>query len=175
MVNSLTKILSLCLLISITFSFPVLQSRGQYRNDNGPSEITFFGKEETKWIEKREVPLPVMIGQGIKEEPWADSLDLRENAIGPMTKMSPSTTQPGCAYSSRFTSGLTMPFVGDRALYEQGRYRYMKGAYEDAFASFQKLIRQYPRSELIGSSYYWMGRLDFTKRETTKRFRISTT
>ena len=137
MYNWLIKILSLCLLISITLSFPVLQSRGQYRNQNGPSEITFFGKEETKWIEKREVRLPMLMGQGIKEEPWADSLDLREDAIGPMTKISPSTTQPGCAYSSRFTWSLTKPFVGDRALYEQGRYRYIKGAYEDAVASFR--------------------------------------
>jgi TolA-binding protein len=157
MLNAFIKLLSLCLLISITFSFPIFQSQGQYRNQTGASEITFFGKEETIWIEKREVHLPVMMGQGIKEEPWVDAFDLREDSIGPMKKMSPSTTQPGCAYSSRVTSGVTEALVGDRALYEKGISYYIKEAYEDATTSFQKLIREYPESEWIGSSYYWMG------------------
>ena len=121
MYNSFVKILSLSLLISITFTFPVLQGQGQYRNHTGSSEITFFGKEETKWTEKREVPLPVIIGQGIKEEPRVDSFDLSEDAIGPMKKMSAYTTQPGCAYSSRFTSGLAKALVGDKALFETGK------------------------------------------------------
>jgi hypothetical protein len=127
MFNSFIKILSLCLLISITFSFPIFQSQGQYQNHTGSSEITFFGKDETKWIEKREIPLPVIMGQGIKEEPRVDSFDLNEDSIGPMKKISASTTQPGCAYSSRFTSGLAKTFVGDKALYEKGRYQYFKG------------------------------------------------
>jgi hypothetical protein len=141
MFHFLIKILSFCLLISITFSFPLPQSQGQFRNHTGATEITFFGKEETKWIEKREVPLPVIMGQGIKEEPRLDSFDLREDSIGPMQKMSASTTQPGCAYSSRFTSGLAKAFVGDKALYEQGRSQYLKGAYEDAIASFKKGLK----------------------------------
>ena len=170
MFNSFIKILSLCLLISITFSFPILQSQGQYRNHTGASEITFFGKEETKWIEKREVPLPVIMGQGIKEEPRVDSFDLREDSIGPMKKMSASTTQPGCAYSSRFTSGLAKAFVGDKALYEQGRYRYLKGAYEDAITSFQKLIQEYPKSEWTGSSYYWMGEARYHQEKDDEAF-----
>ncbi len=86
MFNSLIKILSLCLLISITFSFPVLQSEGQYQERAGTSEITFFGKEETKWAEKREVPLPVVLVQGTKEEARVDSFDLREDSIGPTKK-----------------------------------------------------------------------------------------
>src|SRR5512136_3326181 len=134
MLNAFVKILSLCLLISITLSFPVLQSEGQ-QDYSGPSEITFFGKEETKWVEKREVPLPAILVQGAKEEPRIDSFDLSEDSIGPTKKMSASTTQPGCAYSSRFTSGLAKAFTGDKALYEKGRYRYLKGAYEDAIAS----------------------------------------
>ena len=81
MLNSFAKILSLLLLISITFTFPVLQSQGQYQNHTGPSELIFFGKQETKWIEKREALLPMMMGQGIKEEPWVDSFDLREESI----------------------------------------------------------------------------------------------
>jgi len=153
MLNPFLKVLSLCLLISITFSFPVLQSQGQYRNHAGSSEITFFGKEETKWVEKREVPLPVVMGQGIKEEPRVDSFDLNEDSIGPMKKMSASSAQPGCAYSSRFTSGMARTFVGDKALHEQGQYKYFKGAYEDAITSFQKLIQDYPQSEWTGSSY----------------------
>src|SRR4030042_1408524 len=111
MLNSFVKILSLCLLISITFSFPILQSQGQYRKQTGAAEITFFGKEETIWIEKREVRLPVMMGQGIKEEPWVDSFDLREHSIGPLKKMRPSTTQHGCAYSSRAPSGMKQVLV----------------------------------------------------------------
>ena len=170
MFHTFIKILSLCLLISITFSFPILQSQGQYRNHTGASEITFFGKEETKWIEKREVPLPVIMGQGIKEEPRVDSFDLREDSIGPMKKMSASTTQPGCAYSSRFTSGLAKAFVGDKALYEQGRYRYLKGAYEDAITSFQKLIQEYPKSEWTGSSYYWMGEAKYHQEKDDEAF-----
>jgi TolA-binding protein len=170
MLQVLMKIFSLCLLISITFSFPILQSQGQYRNHSGASEITFFGKEETKWIEKREVPFPVIMGQGIKEEPQVDSFDLSEDAIGPMKKMSASTTQPGCAYSSRFTSGLAKAFVGDKALYEQGRYRYLKRAYEDAITSFQKLIQEYPQSEWIGSSYYWMGETRYHQEKDDEAF-----
>ena len=170
MVNSFIKILSLCLLISITLSVPILPSQGQYRNHTGSSEITFFGKEETKWIEKREVPLPVILGQGIKEEPRVDSFDLSEDTLGPMKKMSASATQPGCAYSSRFTSGLAKAFVGDKALYEQGRYRYLKKAYDDALASFQKLIQEYPRSEWIGSSYYWVGETRYHQEKDDEAF-----
>ena len=155
--NSFVKLVSLCLLTSITFTFPVLQSEGQYPDPGGPAEITFFGKEETKWVEKREVALPANLVQGTKEEPRVDSFDLREESLGPTKKMSASTTQPGCAYSSRFTSGLAKAFTGDKALYEKGRYRYLKGAYEDAVASFEKLIQDYPRSEWAGSSHYWIG------------------
>src|SRR4030042_1091981 len=170
MLNSFIKLLSLCLLISITFSFPILQSQGQYRNQTGASEITFFGKEEAIWIEKRAVRLPVMMGQGIKEEPWGDSFDLREHSIGPMKKMSPSTPQPGCAYSSRVTSGMTQVLVGDKALYEKGMSYYIKEAYEDASTSFQKLIREYPESEWIASSYYWMGETRFHQGRDVEAF-----
>ena len=170
MFNLAIKIFGLCLLISITFSFPILQSQGQYRNRTGASEITFFGKEETKWIEKREVPLPMIIGQGIKEEPKTDSFDFREDTIGPMQKMSASTTQPGCAYSSRFTSGMAKAFMGDKALYEQGRYRYFKRAYEDAITSFQKLIQEYPQSEWAGSSYYWLGEAKYSQGKDEEAF-----
>jgi tetratricopeptide (TPR) repeat protein len=134
------------------------------------SEIIFFGKEETKWIEKREVLLPVIIGQGIKEEPRVESFDFREDSIGPMQKMGPSTTQPGCAYSSRFTTGLAKAFVADKALYEQGRYRYLKGAYEDAMTSFQKLIQEYPKSEWTASSYYWMGEARYHQEKDGEAF-----
>ncbi|MCJ7747352.1 MAG: hypothetical protein MUP27_06380, partial [Desulfobacterales bacterium] len=115
------KILSLFLLISITFSFPLLRGEGQHRNRSGAPEITFFGKEETRWTEKKEVPFPVIIGQGVKEEAQLSSLDLGLDTIGPVKKVSPSTTQPGCAYSSRFTRGM---LVGDKDLYEKGRYHY---------------------------------------------------
>src|SRR4030042_7165507 len=144
MFNSFIKVVSLCLLISLTFSFPILQSEGQFQEHSGPSEITFFGKEETKWVEKREVPLPAILVQGTKEEPRVDSFDLREDSMGPTKKISASTTQPGCAYSSRFTSGLAKTFMGDKALYEKGRYRYLKGDYDDAITSSEKLIQEYP-------------------------------
>ena len=170
MVHSLLKVFSLCLLISITISFPIFQSQGQYQTQTGSSEITFFGKEETKWIEKREVPLPVIIGQGIKEEPRVDSFYLDEDTIGPMKKVSASAAQPGCAYSSRFTSGLAKTFVGDKALYEQGRYKYFKGAYEDAIVSFRKLVHEYPQSEWAGSSYYWMGEAKYHQEKEKEAF-----
>ena len=96
MLKRLLKVSSICLLISIPLSLPTLQVLSQQRSNTGASEITFFGKEETKWTEKRELPLPVVMGQGVKEEPWMDSFDLREEGIGPMMKMSPSTTVPGC-------------------------------------------------------------------------------
>ncbi|HMK52087.1 MAG TPA: tetratricopeptide repeat protein, partial [Thermodesulfobacteriota bacterium] len=170
MIYKFIRISSLCLLASITFSFPILKSQGQYQNHTGDSGITFFGKEETRWIEKREVPLPVIMGQGIKEEPRVDSFDLREESIGPIQKMGPSTTQPGCAYSSRFTTGLAKAFVGDKALYEQGRYRYLKGAYQDAMTSFQKLVQEYPKSEWAGSSYYWMGEARYHQEKVDEAF-----
>ena len=116
MLQRIIKIISLCLLVSITFSFPILKGQGQHRNRNGASEITFIGKEETRWTEKREVPLPFNVGQGLKEEPRVDAFPLREDDIGPMKKMSPSTTQPGCAYSSGFTRGIAKVLVGDLSL-----------------------------------------------------------
>src|SRR3972149_2659101 len=106
MLKRLIKIFSLCLLISITLSFPILKGEGQHRNRTGAPEIIFFGKEETRWTEKREAPLPVIIGQGVKEEPQLGSLNRGEDTIGPVYKMSPTATQPGCAYSSRFTRGI---------------------------------------------------------------------
>jgi hypothetical protein len=122
MPRKLIMLSGLCLLISITFSLSLPRGQGQQRTPSKMSEITFVGKEETKWTEKREVPIPVMFGQGIKEEPRVDSFDLREDSIGPMRKMSPPSTQPGCAYTSRLTRGVTKVLVGDKAFYEQGRY-----------------------------------------------------
>ena len=77
MLNRLIKVLSLSLLICLTLSFPIFKIQGQQPNHSKTSEITFLGKEETKWIEKREVPLPIIIGQGVTEEPRVDSFDLR--------------------------------------------------------------------------------------------------
>ena len=72
MLRKFLKILSLGLLLSLLISPPLLKSQGQQREKTGPSEITFIGKEERKWIEKREPPMPVMMGQGVKEEAWLD-------------------------------------------------------------------------------------------------------
>ena len=171
MFNRLIRILSLCLLVSITFSFLILKGQGQQRNQTGASEITFIGKEETRWTEKREVPLPVVIGQGVKEEPRVDTFDLREDAIGPMKKMSPSTTQPGCAYRSGLTRGIAKVFVGDKALYEKGRYHYFERDYEDAILIFQKLIREYPDSYGRDLPSIGSGKQNFIRGRMTKPFR----
>src|SRR4030042_2327314 len=161
MLNGLLRILSLCLLISLSISFPILNSQGQQSTRPGSSESTFFGKEETKWRETRECPLPAILWQGVKEEPRVDSFRLGEDAIGPMRKMGPSTTVPGCAYSGRFTAGVTEALVGDKALYERGRYRYFERYYEDAIHYFRRLIKEYPDSAWMGPALYWMGEATF--------------
>lgn len=170
MLSRLIKVVSLFLLICLTLSFPILEIEGQHRSHSKTSEITFVGKEETKWIEKREVPLPVIIGQGVKEEPRVDSFDLREDSIGPMKKMSPFTTQPGCAYSGRFTTGIAKVLVGGKALYERGRYRYFEGNYEDAIYSFRKLIEEHPDNILVGSAIYWMGEAKYRQGKDEEAF-----
>src|SRR4030043_434084 len=114
MFNKLAKILSLLLLLSITFSFSILKGQDQSRGRIRTPEIIFLGKEETKWTEEREVSLPIISAQGIKEEPSAGSFDLREDQIGPMKKMSPSTTQPGWASTGRPPAGVPR---GSRAFY----------------------------------------------------------
>jgi TolA-binding protein len=161
MLKWLIRSSGICLLLSITLSFPVLNSQGQQRGRSGSSEITFVGKEGTRWREKREVPLPVIIGQGAKEEPQIGAFDLREDAIGPMTKMGPSTTRPGCAYSSGFLAGVSKVFVGDRALYERGRYQYTEKDYASALASFQELLGNYTESLWRASSLYWIGEIKY--------------
>ncbi len=161
MPKRLLKILSVCLLLSIPISVPVFQGLGQQPNRNEPSEIIFFSKEQTKWTEKREPPLPGVIGQGMKEEPWMGSFDLREDGIGPMMKMSPSSTVPGCAYSGRFTRTIAEMVGGEKALYEEGRYQYYEGKYEGAISSFKKLVQDYPEGRLAGSALYWMGEAQF--------------
>src|SRR3989337_4051846 len=164
------KVLGICLLISITFSLSLPRGQGQQRTPPKPSEITFVGKEETRWTEKREIPIPVMIGQGIKEEPRVDSFDLREDSIGPMRKMSPSSSQPGCVYTSRLTRGVTKVLVGGKAFYEQGRSQYFEGDYEDAIQSFRKLTQSYPKSEWAGSAFYWMGEAKFRQGKEGEAF-----
>src|SRR4030043_1261747 len=161
MLRKLLKILSLCLLFPLLISPPVLKGQGQQREKSGPSEITIIGKEERKWVEKREPPMPVVMGQGVKEEAWLDSFDLREDAIGPMRKMSPSVNVPGCGYSGRFTRGMAQVVMGDKALYEQGRYFYFEGDYERATSSFQKIITDYPGSPFMTSAGYWLGGTKF--------------
>ena len=113
MKKKIIKSLSILLLISITFSFHALTGQGQQGSRTGASEITFMGKEETKWTEKRETPLPLIMAQGVKEEPQMEALDLREEAIGPMQKMSPSATVPGCGYSSGFTRTIAKALEGN--------------------------------------------------------------
>ena len=139
MASRITKIFALFLLASITFSFSILNGQSPQRTRTVPSEITFLGKEETRWVEKREIPLPVILGQGVKEEPAVGSFDLGGDTIGPMKKMSPSITQPGCSYTSRFTRGIARVLVGDKALYERGKYQYFEGDYEDAIQTFQNI------------------------------------
>ncbi len=167
MLRRLIKLFSSCLLISITLSFPVPKGEGQLRNRPGAPEITFFGKEETRWTEKREVPLPIVIGQGVKEEPQLGVLDLGEDTIGSVHKMSPTATQPGCAYSSRFTRGI---LVGDKDLYEKGRYHYFKEDYEVAIHTFRKLTQEYPNSSWKGSALYWMGEAAFHEGKIEEAF-----
>jgi len=157
----MAKALALFLLASITFSFSLLNGQSPQRNRSVPSEITFLGKEETRWAEKRDIPLPVIIGQGVKEEPAVGSFDLGNDRIGPMTKMSPSITQPGCSYTNRFTRGFARVVAGDKAFYERGKYQYFEGNYEDAIQTFQKLIQEYPDSPWKEYAFYWMGEARF--------------
>jgi len=82
------------------------------------------------------------------------------------------TTQPGCAYSSRFTSGVAKALMGDKALYEKGKYRYLKGLTKMPSRLSRKLIQDYPQSAWAGSSYYWMEKQDITRRRRMGRFRI---
>ena len=168
--NKWIKGFSLLLLISLAFPPPPLFTQGQPRSRNEGPEITISSKDERRWTEKREIPLPLIVAQGIKEEPRIDSFPLREEAIGPMKKMSPSGMAPGCAYSRSFTTGIARAFVGDKALYEQGRYRYFEGNYEEAIHSFQKLVKEYPESALMGSALYWMGEAKFRQGDEKEAF-----
>src|SRR4030042_6303487 len=154
--NHSIKILSLLLLASVTLSFPILKIEGQGRNLGEISELTFFGKEETKWIEKRDVPMPNMVGQGVKEEPYLESFDLREDSVGPTRKITPPLTQPGCAHSNRLTAGASKTGDGDESLYRKGRYHYFEKGYEDAISTFQQLIREYPDSPWKEAALYWI-------------------
>ncbi|MBM4347300.1 MAG: tetratricopeptide repeat protein, partial [Deltaproteobacteria bacterium] len=163
----LSKIFSLYLILSITFSFSILKGQDQGQGRIRSPEIIFLGKEETKWTEEREVSLPIIAAQGIKEEPSSGSFDLKEGQIGPMKKMSPSTTQPGCAYTSRLTRGMTS---GDTAFYERGRYHYLQGNYEDAIQLFRRLLEGHPESLLKGSAIYWMGEARFHQEKTEEAF-----
>jgi TolA-binding protein len=170
MLKTFIKIFSVSLLIPITFSFPLSRGEGQQRGPGRAPEITFYGTEETKWTEKREIPLPVVMGQETKEEPRVETFPLKEEDIGPMRKMSPSATQPGCAYSNRFTRGFAKVFKGDKAHYEQGRLRYFEGKYEEAIQSFQKLEQSYPDSPLLGSALYWIGEPKFRQGKDDEAF-----
>ena len=125
-INLMTRIFSLFLLIIILFSFPIFEGQSQQRERPRTPEIIFLGKEETKWMEKREIPLPLLMAQGVKEEPHQGAFDLGEETLGPTMKMSPQTSQPGCAYTNRFTRGVTRVLVGDKALYERGRDYYYR-------------------------------------------------
>src|SRR4030043_245808 len=121
-------------------------------------------------MEKREIPLPILIAQGVKGEPHIGSFDLGEESIGPTQKMSPSTTQPGCAYTSRLTRGVTRVVKGDKALYEKGRYYYYHRDFEEAFETFQRLIRVYPQSPWRGAAFYWAGEATFHQGKTKEAF-----
>ena len=168
--NRWVKGFSLLLLVSLALPPSSLLPQGQPRNPSEESEIIFSSKDERKWTEKREIPLLLVTAQGIKEEPRIDSFPLREEAIGPMKKMSPSGTAPGCAYSRGFTTGIARTFVGDKALYEQGRHRYFEGNYEDAIHSLRKLVKEYPASALLGAALYWMGEARFRQGEEDEAY-----
>jgi len=94
--------------------------------------------------------------------------------IGPLEKTSPSITQPGCSYTNRFTRGFARVLVGDKALYERGKYQYFEGNYEDAIQTFRKLVEEYPNSPSAGSALYWMGRQDSIREGWKKPCPIST-
>lgn len=170
MLKTFIKLFSVSLLIPITFSFPLSMGQGQQRGPSKAPEITFYGTEEIKWTEKREIPLPVVMGQEAKEEPRVETFPLKEEDIGPMRKMSPSATQPGCAYSNRFTRGVAKVFKGDKAHYEHGRLRYFEGKYEEAIQSFQKIAQNHPDSPWSGSALYWIGETKFRQGKDEEAF-----
>lgn len=167
MLNPLAKLLSLFLLLSVTFILSPIEGQDQGRGRARAPEIIFLGKDETKWTEERIIPFPVISAQGIKEEPSEGAFDLKEDEIGPMRKMSPSTTQPGCAYTSRLTRGMAS---GDRGLYERGRYHYLRGDYEEAIQLLRRLAREYPGSVWRGPGIYWMGEAKFHQGKAEEAF-----
>ena len=69
MLKRLIKSISFFLLISITFSFPILRGEGQRQSYPVAPEITFFGKEETRWTENREIRKSKNTGAGQTAQP----------------------------------------------------------------------------------------------------------
>ena len=166
----LRRAMSLALVMAVTLSFSLTRSEGQRSSGKTVPGITIFGKEEVKWREKREVPVPMIIGSGVKEGPQAGSLDLREDVMAPTQKMAPPMSHPGCAYRSPHWTGGTPSLKGDKTLYETGRALYLQNDFEKAYQAFQELLANYPGSAWKGSSLYWMGEIRYREGREEEAF-----
>jgi len=125
-------------------------------------EVVITSPDESKLTDYREIPLPLVVAQGVKAEPRIESRATDEEMVAKLQKARPATKSPGCAYSSSLSTSVVKVFEGELALYKQGKYRYMKGNYGDAVESFEKFIINYSESPFLGSAYYWLGSPSFT-------------
>ena len=72
-IDRTVKGLCLLSLLILVLSPPPSLTQGQPRGRSNGAEIIFSSKDEKIWAEKREIPLPVVMAQGMKEEPRIDS------------------------------------------------------------------------------------------------------
>jgi TolA-binding protein len=114
-------------------------------------EAVITSPDESTATEYREIPLPVVVAQGIKEEPKIESRAADEE------KATPTTKRPGCASWGSLSTSVGEVVETELALFTQGKHRYVRGDYGDAAESFDKLIVNYSKSPLLGSAYYWLG------------------
>jgi tol-pal system protein YbgF len=140
---------SLCSLLSISLVPRLKGIEEELRITLPEAVITSPG--ESRAIEYPEITLPVVVAQGVKEEPEVETTAAKEE------KATPTTKRPGCAYWSSLSTSAGDVLEAERALFTQGKQRYVKGDYGDAAESFEKLIINYSKSPLLGSAYYWLG------------------
>ncbi|GLR62846.1 tol-pal system protein YbgF [Marinospirillum insulare] len=66
------------------------------------------------------------------------------------------------------TEELAKPSLGDQQAYNQAYAHVPEQRFDEAIASFQTFIREYPNSRLIGNAYYWLGEIYMAQNRTAE-------
>jgi len=160
-------IIAWLLLLGLLFNWQPL-----FSNQSGAGlelpEVVVIGEDSARLEGFRDFGLLPKLAPGIKLEPVADNLTLKDDAGGSGPGWETAQTQaPGCAYRNALTASLARGFNGAEGYYRSGRQKYIDGLLLEAQNYFKRGLDKFRESPLVPDFHYWLGEIDFRQENYT--------